>query len=159
PKRRALTFLGRDGIIEPRTFGEIADGAALWSVTLRERSVGPGDRVLVVSGTTVDWLEIVLGVMKVGGVVVPCLPSVSASMLGRQVSSTDAALVVAERSLETTVAQMGFTPDVHFYDENVKRKKADVPEHAPTHDTSARDLAFIVSKTGVGGRRTDVAHT
>ena len=29
---------------------------------LRERSVSPGDRVIVVAGSTVDWLEVVLGV-------------------------------------------------------------------------------------------------
>jgi acyl-coenzyme A synthetase/AMP-(fatty) acid ligase len=115
PKRRALTFLGKEGVIEPRAFHEIAAGAAVWATTLRERGVGPGDRVIVVSGSTVDWLEILLGVLKVGAVVLPCLPSVSPSMLERQVSSTDAALVVADRSLEQTIERMGFSPDIHLY--------------------------------------------
>ena len=78
PKRRALTFLGKDGVIEPRTFHEISEGATVWAATLTERGIGAGDRVLVVSGSTVDWLEVVLGVMKIGAVVVPCMPTVSA---------------------------------------------------------------------------------
>ena len=160
PKRRALTSLGKEGVIEHRSFLEISDGAALWATTLRENGVTPGDRVIVVAGNTVDWLEIVLGVMKTGAVVVPCMPSISASMLERQVSSTDAALVVAERALEPTIERMGFTPDAHFFDDSsgVKRSSKDIPV-AATHDTASRDLAFIVSTPGVGGTRKDVAHT
>ena len=160
PKRRALTSLGKEGVIEPRSFLEISAGAALWATTLRESGVTPGDRVIVVAGSTVDWLEIVLGVMKTGAVVVPCMPSISASMLERQVSSTDAVLVVAERALEPTIERMGFTPDAHFFDDNagVKRSTKDIPA-AATHDTASRDLAFIVSTPGVGGTRKDVAHT
>ena len=63
PKRRALTSLGKEGVIEHRSFLEISDGAAVWATTLRENGVTPGDRVIVVAGNTVDWLEIVLGVM------------------------------------------------------------------------------------------------
>ena len=114
--------------------------------------------MLVVAGTTVDWLEIVLGTLKAGAVVVPCMPNVTASMLERVVSSTDAALVVGAQSLEPTIAQMGFTPDVHLYEEGLKRNSKDVPD-AATHDTASRDLAFIVSTSGVGGTRKDVAHT
>ena len=160
PKRRALTSLGKEGVIEHRSFLEISDGAAVWATTLRENGVTPGDRVIVVAGNTVDWLEIVLGVMKTGAVVVPCMPSISASMLERQVSSTDAALVVAERALEPTIERMGFTPDAHFFDDSagVKRSSKDIPA-AATHDTASRDLAFIVSTPGVGGTRKDVAHT
>ena len=159
PKRRALTFLGREGVIEPRTFLEISEGAAVWALTLREQGVAPGDRVLVVSGSTVDWLQVVLGVMKVGAVVVPCMPTVSASMLERQVSLTDAALVVAISSFEPTIERMGFTPDVHLFEEGVRRNSKDVPDNVPTHDTASRELAFIVSTSAAAGTRKDVAHT
>ena len=91
---------------------EISEGAAVWATTLRERSVGVGDRVVVVADGTVDSLEAILGVLKAGAVVVPCMPSVSAAKLERIVSSTDAALVVAENAFESTIEKMGFTPDV-----------------------------------------------
>ncbi len=159
PKRRALTFLGADGVIEHRSFREIADGATIWAALLRERSVSPGDRVIVMAGSTVDWLEAVLGVWKVGAVAIPCSPDAPASQLERMVSSTDAVLVVAERSLEPTIERMGFTPEFHLFDEGVKRNSKDVPPGITTHDTASRELAFVVSTSGVGGLRKDVAHT
>lgn len=159
PKRRALTFIGSDGIIEPRTFRELSEGANVWAVALREQNVGAGDRVVVMAPSTVDWLEAILGIWKIGGVFVPCLPTTTSSQLERIISSTDAALVVAERSLEPIIQRMGFTPDVHLYEEGTKRNSKDVPANVPTHDTASRDLAFVVSTTGVGGARKDVAHT
>jgi acyl-coenzyme A synthetase/AMP-(fatty) acid ligase len=158
PKRRALTSLGREGVIEHRSFLEICGGAALWATTLRDANVNPGDRVIVVSGTTVDWLEIVLGTLKMGAVLVPCLPDVSSSQLERLVSSTDAALVIAEDALEPTVGRMGFTPDVHYYEVGAPRSSKETPV-AATHDTASRDLAFIVSTAGAGGSPKEVAHT
>jgi acyl-coenzyme A synthetase/AMP-(fatty) acid ligase len=159
PKRRALTCLGKDGVIEPRTFLEVSEGAAVWAMTLREQGIGPGDRVIVVSGSTVDWLEIVLGIMKVGAIVVPCMPTVPASMLERHVSLTDAALVVATESAQPTIETMGFAPDVHLFTEGVRRSSKDVPGNVPTHDTASRELAFIASTSGAAGTRKDVAHT
>jgi acyl-coenzyme A synthetase/AMP-(fatty) acid ligase len=158
PKRRALTSLGREGVIEHRNFIDICAGAAVWATTLREASVSAGDRVIVAAPTTVDWLELVLGTLKTGAVVVPCLPDISPSLLERLVSSTDAALVVAEHSLEPTIERMGFAPDVHYYEVGVPRSSKDIPV-AATHNTASRDLAFIVSTAGVGGIRKDVAHT
>jgi medium-chain acyl-CoA synthetase len=159
PKRRALTFLGSDGVIEHRSFMEVAEGAAVWATALRERSVSSGDRVIVMAGTTVDWLEAVLGTWKIGGVVVPCAPSTTSSQLERVVSSTDAVIVVAERSLEQTVERMGFSTEVHLFDEGTKRNSKEVPTNVPSHDSASRDLAFIVSTSGAGGARKDVAHT
>lgn len=158
PKRRALTSLGREGVIEHHNFMELCDGAAVWATALREASVSAGDRVIVVSGATVDWLEIVLGTLKMGAVVVPCLPNVSPSQLERLVSATDAALVIGEHSLEPTVERMGFAPDIHYYEAGLPRNSKEVPV-AATHDTASRDLAFIISTAGAGGTPKDVAHT
>ena len=135
PKRRALTFLGKDGVIEPRTFLQIAEGAARWASVIREHGVQPDDRVIVLAGSGVDWLELMLGVMKVGAVAVPCSPTLSAAALESRVSSTEASLLVAEHSCQATVDQMSFTPDVHYLDDGRRRRAADVPK-APTHDTS-----------------------
>src|SRR4029453_17318847 len=66
PKRRALTFLGRDGVIEPRSFLRLAEDAARWTTLMRKHGLGPGDRVLVVTGTTTDWLEVMLAAIKGG---------------------------------------------------------------------------------------------
>ena len=115
PKRRALTYLGSDGVIEHRSFLEVAEGATVRAAGIRERRVGAGDRVIVMAGTTVEWLEAVLGAWKVGAVVVPCAPTTTSSQLERIVSSTDAVLVVAERSLGQTIERMGFSTEAYLF--------------------------------------------
>jgi acetyl-CoA synthetase/medium-chain acyl-CoA synthetase len=159
PKRRALTVLGTDGVIEPRTFVQIAEGAARWASILREHGVGPDDRVIVLAGSGLDWLEVILGVMKVGAVTVPCAPTMSASALEVRASATEAALIVAEHSCQATIAHMSFTPDVHYLDGGRHRRASDAPDDSPTHATSSRDLAFILSTPGAGGTPKSVAHT
>ena len=159
PKRQALTFIGHDGVIEPRTFLELAEGAAVWRRTLAEHGVQPKDRILLVGGSSVHWLEIALGAMKLGAVTVPCLPTASSSTLERRVTSTDASLVVAERSAERAIERMSFDPEVVYIQEDVRRKSDDVPKDAPTHDTSSRDLAFVFTSPGASGPPKEVAHT
>ncbi|HET9462159.1 MAG TPA: AMP-binding protein [Gaiellaceae bacterium] len=159
PKRRALTFLGKDGVIEPRTFKQIADGATRWASILREHGIHPDDRVVVLAGSGLEWLEVILGVMKVGGVTVPCSPMLPAPALEARISSTEAMLVVAEESCQAEIGQMSFSPDVHYLHEGRHRRTADVPDDEPTHDTASRDLAFIVWTPGASGETKGVAHT
>ncbi len=158
PKRRAVTFIGKDGIIEPRTFLQVSERSARWSWLLRERGVRPGDPVLVLAGTNVDWLEVVLACLKVGAVVVPGSPHVTAETLDVRVERTGAELIVAEPSVEPEIARMVERPQVLYVDEG--RGLLDtVAEHAPTHDTSARDLAFVLSTAGTSGTPKPVGHS
>ena len=148
PKRRALTFLSNEGIIEHRSFREIAEGATVWAVAPPRAPCDPGDRVVVVAGSTVDWLEAVLGTWKIGGVV--ARPDDDAVTLERVVSNTDAVLVIAERSLEPTIERMGFTLELHLFDHEAKRNSKDVPVDVPTHDTAS---ATSRSSSRRAGRR------
>ena len=117
PKRRAVTFIGKDGIIEPRTFHVVSERAARWSWLLRERGVRPGDPVVVLAGTNVDWVEIVLACFKVGAVVVPCPPTLSAESLDVRLERTGADLVVAERGAEAEIARTLNSPMVLYVDD------------------------------------------
>ena len=159
PKRQALTFIGADGVIEPRTFLEVAEGAAWWAAILAEHGVQSKDRVLVLAESSVHWVEIVLAIMKLGAVTVPCRPSLTAAALEARVSSTDATLVVAEQGCQPAIEQMSFTPDVHYIDGGFRPRSSDVPKESPTHDTSSRDLAFIFTTAGATGAPREVAHT
>ena len=96
---------------------QLAEGAARWASTLREHGVRPDDRVIVLAGSGLDWLEVILGVMKIGAVTVPCTPTMSTAALEVRVSSTEAALIVAEHSCRSTIEQMSFSPEVHYLDE------------------------------------------
>ncbi len=135
PKRQAVTVLGKDGVIEPRTFLQLAERSARWSSLLRERGVRPGDRVLVLVGTNVDWLEIVLACLKVGAVVVPAPVTMSAATLEDRLTTTAARLVVAARAAEPEIVRMAERPHVLYVDE-AQPLLGQAPEQAPTHDST-----------------------
>jgi acetyl-CoA synthetase/medium-chain acyl-CoA synthetase len=158
PKRRGTMFLGPDGVIEPRTFLQLAEGGAGWASLLRERGVKPGDRVLVLEGPSVDWLEIVLGCLKTGAVTVPSPAGLSEDDLDTRVSRSGAKLVVAARQAEAAIALATERPAVLYVDEGRQLAK-DAPDEAPTHDTSARDVAFILWTPGTASPPKAVAHT
>ncbi|MCI0637327.1 MAG: AMP-binding protein, partial [Actinobacteria bacterium] len=159
PKRRALTCLTKDGVIEPRSFVQVSEGAARWASILREHGVRPEDRVVVLAESGLDWLEVILGVVKVGAIAVPCAPTLKAAAIEVRISATEPALLVAERSVQPAIEQMTFTADVHYLDDGLTRPASDVPEESPTHNTSSRDLAFILSTPGTAGEPKGVAHT
>ncbi|MGH3133149.1 MAG: acyl-CoA synthetase, partial [Gaiellaceae bacterium] len=158
PKRQALTFIGKDAIIQPRTFHQLAERSARWSWLFRERGVRPGDPVLVLAGTNVDWLEIVLACIRVGAVVVPARPTLSAEILDDRLAATDAELVVAERIAEAEIAQTADSPQVLYIDEGQQLLDG-APDDATTHDSSSRDLAFILTTAGTEGEPKLVGHT
>lgn len=158
-KRRALTFVGADGIIEPRTFRELTEGANRWASILRSEDVGPGDRVLVLSGATVDWVELVLGCVKVGAIVVPSPPDLTAPVLESRFVALGASLLVAADQSKAEIARMSFAPDLHHLFEGRRRRSSDVVDEQPTEDTSARDIAFLVWTAGTSGPPKAVAHT
>jgi acyl-coenzyme A synthetase/AMP-(fatty) acid ligase len=158
PKRRAVTLIGKDGIIEPRTFHVIAERAARWSWLLRERGVRPGDPVLVLSGTTVDWIEIVLACLKIGAVVVPGPPTLSAETLDVRLERTGADLVVAERSTETEIERTTNRPMVLYIDDG-RLLLEDAAAEAPTHDSSSREIAFVIETPGTSGNAKLVGHS
>jgi acyl-coenzyme A synthetase/AMP-(fatty) acid ligase len=158
-KRQALTFVGPDTVIEPRTFADIAEGANRWAFVLRQRGIGPGDRVLVVSGITVDSVEALLGCIKVGAIAVPCPPTLPASALEARVSVSGAALVVAGDEAKGDIAQMSFAPEVVHVFEGRRRRSTDLVEPEPTESTSSNDVAVIAWTAGTSGSPKPVALT
>jgi medium-chain acyl-CoA synthetase len=157
-KRQALTFLGEDGVIAPSSFFDVAVGSARWANVLREHGIGRGDRMLVVVGNVPDWLEIMLAGLKIGAVAVPSYPRLSAEALEVRAAQFGVSLIVAERAAEDEIAQAESTPDVLYLDEILPFRK-NAPTEAPTEDTAAKDLAFILPTTGSTNGAVGVMHT
>jgi acyl-coenzyme A synthetase/AMP-(fatty) acid ligase len=158
PKRRALTFLGKDGVIEPRSFHRLAEDAARWAILMRENGVEPGDRILVVLGKTPDWLEVMLASLKVGAVAVPCPETMSAAALGIRISGAGAKLVVAGEASAGELSRIADAPQV-LYTEETRKLFPTMPSEAPTHDTSSRDPAFVLTTSGAASGPRGVVHT
>jgi acyl-coenzyme A synthetase/AMP-(fatty) acid ligase len=159
PKRNAVTFIGSDGVIEPRSFTYFSEGAARWAATLREHEVRPGDRVIVQVGMTPEWLEILLACLKVGAVAVPFGPGLPAETIEARVSLSGASLIVAARSAEAEMTRADISAEVHYVDEGRRRRASDTPPDVPTHDTSAKDPAFVLSTSGAAGGPRGVVHS
>jgi acetyl-CoA synthetase len=157
-KRVALTAIGRDGVIEPRTFLQLAEGAARWTALLRERGVRPGDRVLIAAPAGPAWVEVLLAAIKSGAVAVPCAETLPAEALDARIAATRAKLVVGSREAEGELARAAAQTDVVFLDE-ARREAYRLPKEAPTHDTSARDPAVIVTTAGRTNGPRGVLHT
>lgn len=148
PLRRALTFVGRDGVIEPRTFQQLADGASRWASYLREHDVEAGDRVLVVTGTRPDWPEIVLGCIKLGGVAVPCSESLPAPAVEIRAAAVGARVVVAADPSSLVDLRPATGEVVLIGVEDVRREARRLPKTAETADTSREDPALVVWTAG-----------
>ena len=157
-KRRALTYLGHDVVIEPTTFFQLAQGAARWAVLLREAGVRPGDRLLVLAGASPDWVEVMLGAIKIGAVTVPSTERLTASALDIRLAASGAKVAVASSRAEIELAAC--TRPVTVLPIDMARREAQrLPSEAPTHDTGARDAAFVVSTRGRGNGPRGVLHT
>jgi acyl-coenzyme A synthetase/AMP-(fatty) acid ligase len=158
PKRRALMLIDPEGVIEPRTFHQLAEGATRWAAHLREHGVRPGDRVLVLVASKLSWIEVMLAGIKVGAATVPCPQTLSPAALDIRIASAGAGLIVAGRTSEVERVKTAARPTV-LYVEDVQ----ELPERhlgdEPSADTSTRDLAFILSTSGAAYGPHGVAHT
>ena len=62
-QRRALRFVDAQGVIDKRTFDDVANAAGRWAALLRSRGLTPGDRVVVLLGPSPTWPAVVLGAL------------------------------------------------------------------------------------------------
>ena len=150
----ALTFLSAAGDRRDLGFAEVTARAAQWANRLAKRGVAPGDRVLVLVGKTLEWHPIMLALLKLGAVSIPCSEMLRHKDLAFRVEHSGARLVVADRQAEGEVEGLGaelvFTDAAGLDDE---------AQSAPTVDTAAGDLAFILYTSGTTKDPKGVVHT
>lgn len=86
-----------DGEHETRlTFRDLADRSVAVAQYLYHLGLRRGDRVLVVLGNVVPLWEVMLGAIRLGAVLIPATPLLSAADLADRVSRGDAKLLVAD---------------------------------------------------------------
>ena len=158
PLRPALTFVDPDGVIDRRTFSEIATEANRWAQLLRARGLAPGERVLVVTGKTPSWHAVLLGAIKAGVVTVPCSEMLRARDLDFRAEHSGARVVVADRERAQELTRMEVPIEIVVVEEAVAELAGFAPV-SPTHDTASTDLVFILYTSGTTKNPKGAAHT
>ena len=114
--------------------------------------------MLVVAGASPDWVEVMLGALKIGAVTVPSTERLTASALDIRLAASGAKVAVASSRAELELARC--TRPLTVLSIDAARLEAHrLPSEAPTHDTGARDAAFVVSTRGRGNGPRGVLHT
>jgi acyl-coenzyme A synthetase/AMP-(fatty) acid ligase len=159
--RAALTFVDREGIVDRRSFAEIAGDAARWAHLLRTR-LDRGDRVMILTGKVPAWHGAMLGALKGGLIAVPCSEALRARDLAFRVRHSGARLVIADRSCEVEVEEMleqlETTVPVLYLDE-ARSELGRYMNSAPTEDTTAGERALILYTSGTTKDPRGVVHT
>ena len=159
--RKGVAYIDHEGIVDRRTFTDVAKDAARWAHLLRAR-LDPGDRVLVVLGKVPAWHGAMLGALKGGLVAVPCSDMLRARDLAYRVRHSGARLVIADRSSEAEVEEMLNQVDggvaVLYLDDARPELQQYVPR-APTEETAADDPALILYTSGTTKEPKGVVHT
>jgi acyl-coenzyme A synthetase/AMP-(fatty) acid ligase len=160
-RRAGLTFVDREGIVDRRSFAEVAGDAARWAHLLRTR-LERGERVLVYTGKVPAWHGAMLGALKGGLISVPCSEMLRARDLAFRVRHSGAGLVIADRAGEVEVEEMLEqleTPVPVLYLDEARAELARYVDRAPTEDTTAGERAFILYTSGTTKDPRGVVHT
>src|SRR5436190_3843768 len=94
-KHHAVTNVDPIGVIEHFTFADVAREAGRWAHLLRVNGLQPGDRVLVLAGREWAWRCALLGVLRAGGVGVPCPASLPVEEIRTIAASAGAAHLIS----------------------------------------------------------------
>jgi len=101
PDRVAVTVDG-----EPVTHAELDEASGRVAAWLARR-VRPGDRVLLVAGSSIGFIRCYLGALRAGAVVVLANPGYTAAELGHLVADSGAVLAFADREPARRLAGLG----------------------------------------------------
>ena len=146
------------------TYGELDARVDAGAAALQERGIAPGDRVAVIEGTTVSFVEAVLAIQRAGAVAVPLLPELAPGEIEYVLadSGTRCAVVGPDRAtaVDGLVATLPDLADVIVTDGAVRdlpdRDRWDdlvVPGRTPTPVERPGDgLAALVYTSGTTGR-------
>ena len=159
--RSALTFVDKDGIVDRRTFREIAGDAARWAHLLRTR-LDRGDRVLLAMGKVPAWHGAMLGALKGGLIAVPCPETLTAAELAFRVRHSGARLVIADRSCEVEVEEMREQVEASIaimYLDEARLELSGYMGNAPTEDTTSAERALLLYTSGTAEEPRGVVHT
>jgi acetyl-CoA synthetase/medium-chain acyl-CoA synthetase len=106
PTRLAMLHLAADGQERRITFAQFAQRSDRLASALRQRGIGPGDRVLVVLPRIPEWNEAILALMKLGAIAVPGTPLLMAGDLQARLQRSGAKGIITSGEIAERVDQI-----------------------------------------------------
>jgi long-chain acyl-CoA synthetase len=123
---------------------------ASWAVRLRDAEVRHGDRVLLMSGTSAEYVAVYHGILAVGGVAVTVNPTSTHAELSHFLSDSGASLVIASAACEAAASAVSQPAGVDCWSlatHTVREAKSFTPDDLP-----AQAGAAILYTSGTTGR-------
>jgi len=147
PAKPALRHIGEEGL-RSRTYGQLVADVGRQAHALQRRGIVPGDRVVLLAPNSDQLVRAILACWWLGAVVCPLNTRWSRPELAWAIEDTDAALILADPTLEGLVPP-GTTPLVRMAD---FAREADPLKPLPDSRTGGDALATILYTGGTTGR-------
>jgi fatty-acyl-CoA synthase len=148
PHRTALIFEGRSV-----SYAELHDRVLRLARVLRERGIGPGDRVAFLGPNHPAFLEALFAAGVLGAVFVPLNIRLSAPELAFQLADSEAALLLAVRQDPELLAELAAsTPVLAAEGPDHQALLAGADGAAPAAEVGLDDLCMIMYTSGTTGR-------
>lgn len=134
------------------TFSAMDDRAGRLAAALLKVGVRRGDRVALLAPNVAEFLEIMVGVMRAGAILVPMNPRLTASELGYLIHDSSPALLLYDSGLEDVVSQLpvttrwciGESQSSNSYDQMLTEEAPATPDYLPS---DAPSTIFYTSGT------------
>src|SRR5512133_3888875 len=149
-KHHAVTNVDPVGVIEHFTFADVAHEVGRWAHLLRANALQPGDRVLVLAGREWAWRCALLGVLRAGGVAVPCpaaLPSEDIRAIAADAGAGHLISIPARPDLAEAEGLAVLEAD------GIDAIDASRALREPAHESLRDDVALVLYARGADGLR------
>lgn len=146
PERPAWTFAGPDRT-ETLSFLAIEDQTAVRAHALRERGVGPGDRVAVMLDNVIDFPIVWLALARLGAAIVPLNVKYRSADAQHVLDDAGARLTVTSPAYADLLRGLSPAPEVALVDELVPTT-GELPGLGPVDPGATVNLQYTSGTTG-----------
>jgi len=163
----ALWIVEEDGTDEIHSFAELRTRSNRTANWLRDRGVGPGDRIVLMLANQVELWEVMLAAMKLGAVVIPATTLLSEADIADRIDRGGARHIIVRGELASRVdaatttdldrIAVGAGAPEGWTDYAESRGAA--ADFVPTHTTHADDTLLLYFTSGTTSKPKLVEHT
>jgi len=133
------------------TWSELDERTDRLASALAARDVGRGDRVAVLMGNRIEWVELTVALLKLGALTVPLNTRYSATEIAFVVGNADCVMAVTEEAMAAGMSVVRTQrPDLPVLLADELDELSD-PDEPPRPSTTAADAAYLCYTSGTTG--------